>query len=241
MINTNLVGKKCLVTGATGGIGKEISMELARNSCELFLTSTNKVKLKKLEKEIFKVNSKLKVYSFHGDLSKKEDIEKIIKKVRSTIDKIDILINNAGIFPVNLLDDSKIEDFEKCFAINVKAPFVLSKEFSKDMKGERWGRIVNIGSSSSYSGFKKNSIYCASKHALLGFSRSLFEELKEYNIRSICISPGSVKTKMGKKVKNQNYETFLNPKQIAEMILTIISLDSEMIIPELRLHRMMMK
>ena len=237
MINS-LIGKKCFITGATGGIGKEICFKLAESHCELFLTSTNEKKLKKLEKDILKINDKLKVYSFHIDLSKKQDLEKIIKNVRNTIKKIDVLINNAGVFPVNLLGNSKIEDFEKCFAINVKAPFILSKEFSKDMKKKKWGRIVNIGSSSSYSGFKENSIYCASKHALLGFSRSLSDELKKHNIRCICISPGSVKTKMGKKVKNQNYETFLDPTQIAEMVVTTISLDNEMIVPELRLHRM---
>jgi short-subunit dehydrogenase len=237
MINDKLIGKKCFITGATGGIGKQISIELAKNSCELFLTSTNKENLKKLEKELLKINDKIKIHSIHGDLSKKQDIKKIIKNVRNTIKKIDILINNAGVFPVKFLEDSKIEDFEKCFDINVKAPFILSKEFSKDMKKNQWGRIVNIGSSSSYNGFKENSIYCASKHALLGFSRSLFEELKEHNIRCTCISPGSVKTKMGKKVKNQNYDTFLDPKQIAEMVITTISLDNEMIVPELRLHR----
>ena len=237
MINS-LIGKKCFITGATGGIGKEICFKLAESHCELFLTSTNEKKLKKLEKDILKINDKLKVYSFHIDLSKKQDLEKIIKNVRNTIKKIDVLINNAGVFPVNLLGNSKIEDFEKCFAINVKAPFILSKEFSKDMKKKKWGRIVNIGSSSSYSGFKENSIYCASKHALLGFSRSLSDELKKHNIRCICISPGSLKTKMGKKVKNQNYETFLDPTQIAEMVVTTISLDNEMIVPELRLHRM---
>ena len=109
------------------------------------------------------------------------------------------------------------------------------------MKKKQWGRIVNLGSSSSYSGFKNGSIYCTSKHAILGFSRSLHSELKEDNIRVFCISPGSVKTKMAKKSKDQNFETFLNPKQVAEFIVHAISYDNEMIADEIRLNRMIIE
>jgi 3-oxoacyl-[acyl-carrier protein] reductase len=105
------------------------------------------------------------------------------------------------------------------------------------MKKKKWGRIVNIGSSSSYDGFSETSIYSASKHAILGFSRSIQKELKSYGIRTYCISPGSIKTKMGKKIKGQKYSTFINPKEIAEVILNLVKLDKEMIITEIRLDR----
>ena len=99
------------------------------------------------------------------------------------------------------------------------------------------GRIVNIGSSSAYAGFKETSIYCGSKHALLGLSRAVYEELKEHNIRTFCISPGSVKTDMGKKVKNQNFDTFIDPKEIAEYVSFVMSFDGSMISEEIRLNR----
>jgi short-subunit dehydrogenase len=102
----------------------------------------------------------------------------------------------------------------------------------------RWGRIINIGSSSSYSGFKNGSIYCSSKHAVLGLSRALHDELKSKNVRTFCISPGSIKTEMGKISKEQNFETFLNPKEIAKYLVFIISFDSELISDEIRLNRM---
>ena len=133
-----------------------------------------------------------------------------------------------------------MDDFEKSFNVNVRAPFIFSKEFSKDMIRKKWGRIINIGSSSSYSGFKDTSIYCSSKHAILGLSRSLHSELKSKNVRTIAISPGSIQTLMGKKVKNQKFEEFIDPVEIAEILVTCLSLDKNMVIDEIRLNRMYM-
>ncbi len=81
------------------------------------------------------------------------------------------------------------------------------------MVKNKWGRIVNVGSSSAYSGFRETSIYCASKHAILGLSRAIYNELKDYNVRTFCISPGSIKTEMGKQVKNQKFDTFYPTKR----------------------------
>ena len=236
-----LKGKNCFISGATGGLGQFIASELVLNQCNLFLTSTNKTKLKKLTKELSALNSDVKINYDVCDLRKLNDVKKIIKKFRNTMGNCDILINCAGILPIKPLSKTLVSDYDSCFNVNVKAPFLLSKEFSNDMKKKKWGRIVNIGSSSSYDGFSETSIYSASKHAILGFSRSIQKELKSYGIRTCCISPGSIKTKMGKQIKGQNYSTFINPKEIAEAILNLIQFDKEMMIPEIRLDRIEQK
>ena len=84
-------------------------------------------------------------------------------------------------------------------------------------------------------------LYCASKHALLGFSRALHDELKKYNIRTYCVSPSGVKTEMGKLIKNQNFDTFIDPREIAEYVVFICSFDGEMISDEIRLNRMVIE
>ncbi len=242
MISSSIIkGKNCFISGATGGLGKSIATELVLNQCNLFLTSTKKTKLKKLKKELSAVNSDIIINYDVCDLRKLNDVKKIIKKFRSTMGNCDILINCAGILPIKSLSKTLVSDYDSCFNVNVKAPFLLSKEFSNDMKKKKWGRIVNIGSSSSYDGFSETSIYSASKHAILGFSRSIQKELKSYGIRTCCISPGSIKTKMGKQIKGQNYSTFINPKEIAEAILNLIQFDKEMMIPEIRLDRIEQK
>ena len=237
-MNQILHGKNCLITGATGGLGKEIAKEFAKNGCNLFLTGRNNEKLSSLKNELENDVSEIKIDFEDADLSDADEIQKLIEKVKGAFSNIDILVNCAGVFPVKLLSDSTIDDFEKCFSVNVKAAFVLCKEFSQGMISKKWGRIVNIASSSAYAGFKNTSIYCSSKHALLGLSRSLHSELKEYNVRTFCVSPGSIKTPMGKSVTGQNYETFLNPNEIAELIVHLVSFDNEMISQEIQLSRM---
>ena len=237
-MNQILRGKNCLITGATGGLGKEIAKEFAKNGCNLFLTGRNNDKLNSLKNELENSVNEIKIDFEDADLSDDGEIQKLVEKVKNTFVNIDILVNCAGVFPVKLLSDSTIEDFEKCFGVNVKAAFVLCKEFSQGMISKKWGRIINIASSSAYAGFKNTSIYCSSKHALLGLSRSLHSELKEYNVRTFCVSPGSIKTPMGKSVTGQNYETFLNPNEIAELIVRLVSFDNEMISQEIQLSRM---
>jgi len=237
-MNQILRGKNCLITGATGGLGKEIAREFAKNGCNLFLTGRNNDKLNSLKNELENSVNEIKIDFEDADLSDDGEIQKLIEKVKNTFVNIDILVNCAGIFPVKLLSDSTVEDFENCFSVNVKAAFILCKEFSQGMISKKWGRIINIASSSAYAGFKNTSIYCSSKHALLGLSRSLHSELKEYNVRTFCVSPGSIKTSMGKSVIGQNYETFLNPNEIAELIVRLVSFDNEMISQEIQLSRM---
>ena len=210
---------------------------MSEYDCNLFLVGKNKNKLSILKKEITNKNKAIKVEFGIVDLTKDHSINNLIKKIRKNFGMIDILINTSGLFIVKSLENSSIQEFDQCFKINVRSPFIFSKEFSKDMKKKKWGRIINIGSSSSYSGFKNGTVYCSSKHSLLGLSRALYAELKEYGIRTYCISPGSTKTKMGKLSKEQNFETFLNPNEIAEYLAFVISFDKELISEEIKLNR----
>jgi len=239
-MNQILQGKNCLITGATGGLGKEIVKEFAKNGCNLFLTGRNNEKLNSLKNEL--ENDKIKIDFEAADLSDIDDIQKLIDKTKKVFSNIDILVNCAGIFPVKLLSDSTVEDFEKCFSVNVKAAFILSKEFSQGMISKKWGRIINIASSGAYNGRRKTVIYRASKHALLGLSRSIHNELKEHNVRTFCVSPGPIKTSMGYDIiKNENpderFDSFMNPDEIAEFIVYLISFDNEMVSEEIRLSR----
>jgi len=241
-MNQILRGKNCLITGATGGLGKEIAKEFAKNGCNLFLTGRNNKKLNSLKSELENDVSEIKIDFEDADLSDDSEIHKLIEKVKGVFANIDILVNCAGVFPVKLLSDSTIEDFEKCFSVNVKAAFVLCKEFSQGMISKKWGRIINIASSGAYNGRSKTVVYRASKHALLGLSRSLHSELKEHNVRTFCVSPGPIKTSMGHDiVKNENpderFDSFMNPNEIAEFIAYLVSFDNEMVSEEIRLSR----
>lgn len=233
-----LNNKNCFITGATGGLGREIAKQLIQNNCNLFLTARSEQKLKKLKSELDEINTNnYKIIYSTCDLTKDYQIKKTIKSIRKSLHHVDILVNCAGIFQIKSISQASLEDFDKILAVNIRAPFLFCKEFSLDMMKQKWGRIINIGSSSSYSGFKNGSIYCSSKHAMLGLSRSLFAELKEHNVRIYSVSPGSMKTKMARLSKDQDYETFLSPAEVAKYIEFIIQFDGNLISEEIRLNR----
>ena len=227
-----LRGKNCLITGATGGIGSCIAKRMAEEGCNLFLTSTNKEKLKSLRGELQHL-----IDYMSCDLNSVEAIEFLIEFLKDYW-SIDILINCTGVYIINPLEELSLEDYETTMNVNMRAAFLFSKAFVPGMVEQKWGRIVNIASVAAYNGYRNNSIYCASKHALLGFSRALHEELREHNIRVFCISPGATKTPMGGKINREDANTFIKPEEIADYIAQIISFDSTMISEEVRLNRM---
>jgi len=234
-------GKNCLITGATGGLGTAISMEMAALGCNLFLTSRLDSKLEILKERIQK-ESNVEVFCHSGNLHSDIDVQNIIFEVRNAMDSISVLVNCAGIFIIKDIENSTIRDYEETLKVNVKAPFVFCKEFSKDMVNQKWGRIVNIGSSSSYNGNQNTVLYCLSKHALLGLSKSINEGLKGHNVRVFCVSPSSMmNTDMSIQVKDQDHSTFLDPNDVAKYISFIISFDGNLTCDETRLNRMIIR
>jgi len=237
-------GKRALVTGATGGLGSEISLQLIKNGCSVFLLGTNLNKLEKLHLKLDRINK-----ASHGPCgTAKLEYQcldfcnlKSLQEFLEENNKFDILINCAGIFPIVNLYNSSMADYDRCFDINVRAPFLLSKICSENMKENNWGRIVNIGSSSSYNGSEDTGLYCASKHALLGLSRSFYKELKPHNVRVYTVSPGSIQTEMGANDTRQDFSTFLNPSEVAEYVLYVMSQDNELIADEIRLNRVVVR
>ena len=162
-MNNILKNKNVLITGATGGVGVELCSQFKESGANLFITSKNHNRIQKL-------GEKLECEYVESDFN--IGTEDLISYIRNTIGTIDILVNCAGVFISNELSELTIEDFDTIFNINVKAPFVLMKEFSKDMKKNQWGRIINIGSNSAYVGAAENTLYCSSKHAI--FNPCLF-------------------------------------------------------------------
>jgi len=240
MFDTKILrNKTAFVSGATGGIGKEISISLAKCGCNLFLTDVDEKELQNLSVEVSLHN--VTVYYKAADLKSEKHMYGVVKKAKELYGSIDIVINSAGVFPNINLFDSGSDDYTNTMNINFYSAFIFTQEFAKDMVGKKWGRVVNIGSSSAYSGFGGTSLYCASKHALLGFSRSIHDELKRYNVRPFCISPSSTQSKMGLATPNQDYNTFIDPSDIARYVVFVISFDGNLVSEELLLKRMVVK
>ena len=225
--------RSAVMTGASGGLGEQIALRLASEGWDIFLLGRDKGRLREVFLKIQTKYPSIQAKQCVVDFSKESDIDSFLSEDMA----VDILINCAGVFPVKSLCDSTPHDYKTCFDINVKAPFLLSQKFSKGMANRKWGRIVNICSSSSYQGSPENGLYCASKHALLGLSRSQYLELKPHNVRVFSVSPGSIQTEMGETVPHQDFSTFMRAEEVADYIIYIIKFDSEMISEEVRLNR----
>ena len=233
--------KNVLVTGAYGGLGEAlVRYYLAKNN-NVCLLGRDSSRLRDLAISLQNNNEhNNKIYFESCDLSDTASIQPAACRIKENFGNIDILINCAGTFPINELQNTSLSEFQDCVNVNLIAPFVLTREFSKEMKSNNWGRIINIASSSAYGAGPKTSAYCASKHALLGFSRSLFKELKPDNIRVFCVSPGSIQTEMGRDVEKlgQDYDTFMTPDEVAEYVYCVTSFDGHMISEEIKLNRL---
>ena len=182
--------KKILITGATGGIGKELVKRFVSLEGSVLATGTKTEKLDILKKEFPNIN----ILKF--DISDHSKIEEFIENVTSQLTGLDILINNAGINVDNLSLRMKDEEWKKVIDINLGSTFLLCKYGLKKMLKNKYGRVVNITSVVGHTGNLGQANYSASKAGIIGMSKSLAIEYARKNITINCVSPGFIKSKM---------------------------------------------
>lgn len=186
--------KKIIITGASKGIGRKIAERLAKNH-DLALIARSQDLLKNLKTKIEKSGGNALI--FKADITKKEEVEEAIEKFMEKLGHIDVLINNAGIGDFKRVDQFTLEEVKYMFEVNVFGTFLCTKQVVPAMIKRKQGQIINIASIAGLSGFKGGSAYAASKFAVVGFSESLREDLKEHGIAVSIVCPGSVNTGFG--------------------------------------------
>ena len=194
-----LEGKNILITGASRGIGNGIAVTLASHGANIFFTYVNsKNSAIVLEKKIEKLGVNVK--SYKSDASSFDESHKLVKDVINDFERIDVLINNAGITKDNLLLRMSEDDFDKVISVNLKSVFNMSKAMQKIFLKQRSGVFIHISSVVGIKGNAGQSNYAASKSGIIGFSKSLALELGSRNIRSNVIAPGFIETEMTDKL-----------------------------------------
>ena len=195
----DISGKIAIVTGGSGGIGEAISLKLAQAGASVFVVNRNKEKGMKLVDEINKVG---KAFHFQADISKINDIEDMVNFVYDKFNRIDILVNCAGVnFKKSIVEVTE-EDWDKTLDINLKGLFFCCQKVGKIMIQQRYGKIVNIGSIQGEDVLPLRSSYIASKGGVKQLTKSFATEWAKYNININTVSPGVVKTEMATELLN---------------------------------------
>jgi len=222
----SLSGKTAIVTGASRGIGLAIAKTLAREGVKLGLLSRSKPDI---------------CGEFVScDFAELEQIPGAVQKLVERLGQVDYLINNAGTFLESSATEMKLADWDRIMRVNLTAPFLVTREVLPCMIARRQGRIANISSTAGVQGHLHQSAYCASKHGLLGFARSLAMELKPHKIHVYTLSPGGVDTDLIKgtylaeRLKGQ---PMIEPHDIAEMVVFLLRQPENLDLPEIIVRR----
>lgn len=191
-----LNGKTALITGASKGIGEAIAHSFAQNGIQtLLLLARNTEKLIEVKQKI-ENETNTKVNVFTCDMCNREAIKETVTTIKQQLHKIDILVNNAGIMLEGVLKMVRPDAIEKMFETNVYGPIFLTQMATSSMVTNRQGSVINISSIIGTHGNAGNSVYSASKSAIIGFTKSLCKELAALNIRVNAIAPGFIATDM---------------------------------------------
>lgn len=231
-----LHGKIAIVTGASRGIGREISLGFAREGATVVLAARAMELLEKVARQVNDCGQKAHVVSL--ELQDENSIKNLVKTVADKFGKLDILVNNAGITHSGKLEDTTTEDWDRVMRINARGPFILCREALGLLTKAERGYIVNISSVVGIKGYPLQSAYTASKHVLRGMSISLAEELGGSNIRVHVICPGGVDTEMVSRVRPDiNKDELIGPAEIAELVLYLVTHKGNAIVDEVRMRR----
>jgi len=222
--------KVVIVTGAARGIGKATAIELLEAGFFTALCSRNIQTMASLETEISSFAGNFMISSV--DISVEEEVREFISSVAEKKGRIDVLINNAGVVHTGPVEKTSAEQWDEMMSVNAKGAFLMVKHSLPFMP--RGGHIVNIGSNASKKGFPGWAAYCASKFAVLGFTNSLREEVRDRGIKVSAVLPGPTKTDIWDSLPGEWDRTkMMSPEITAKTVLSVINQPLEANIDEI--------
>ncbi len=215
-----------VITGASRGIGKAIAEKFLQVNHRVIICSRDSAKLEALRQTY------PSLITFVCDVSDKHSIAQFGDFVLQTFEQIDVLINNAGIFIPGKLTEENDEVLEDTLRTNLLSAYYLTKKLSPRMKAQQHGFIINMCSVASIKAYENGGSYAISKFALLGFSKTLREELKPYNIKVTSILPGATLTDSWAGVDLPETR-FSTPEDIALLVYTITQISPFSVVEEI--------
>ncbi|MHC4694155.1 MAG: SDR family oxidoreductase [Planctomycetota bacterium] len=231
-----LAEKVAIVTGASRGIGKAISLALAKEAATVVLAARAIDKMNETAKLITAAGGKAQIIP--TELTDENSIKNLVKATGERFGRLDILINNAGVTHSAKLQETLTEDLDRCFNINARAPFILCREALPLLNKAEAAYIINIASVVGVKAYPLQSAYTASKHALRGMTMALAEETRGTNIRVHLLCPGGVDTELVQNVRPDiKKQDLMQPEEIAELVLYLLTHRGNAVVDELHIRR----
>lgn len=235
-MQVDLGGQVALVTGSSQGMGRSIGIGLAEAGAKVVLTARNRTKLEAVRNEIASQGGQADV--IQADLSVDEDILRMFDELSKRCGRLDILVNNAGIGLWGKLVDFPMEKFDRIMAVNVRGLYLCCQQAMRMMIPRNKGFIINVSSVVGFKGYPNQSAYTASKHAVMGITKSLAVEAQEHNICVSAILPGGVDTDfIGEARPDLDRSILIPPEDIARCVLFLLSLSDRAMVDQIYIRR----
>jgi 3-oxoacyl-[acyl-carrier protein] reductase len=212
-----------LITGASKGIGKAISLNMASNGHNLALCARNLKDLQDLKAEILRLYPSVQVFIKEVDCSQKKAVQQFASLSLSALGQIDVLVNNVGVFVPSFILDEEDDALDLHMRTNVYAPYYLYKKLASLMKERRFGYIFNICSVASIETIVNAGSYCVTKSALLSLNHIMRKEMMDYEVKVTAILPGSTLTNSWAGTSISSDE-FIQPEDVALTIDQIMKM-----------------
>ncbi len=224
------MNKIIVITGGTKGIGKAIIKKFAAEGFDVATCARNADDLRQLKLEI-ENNYDVRLYTIQTDVSKREEINRFIQSIKDDFGNPLVLVNNAGVFIPGAIHKEEEGALEKMINTNLYSAYHITRGFIEGMTSEKSGHVFNICSTASIIPYVNGGSYCISKFALLGMSKVLREEMKEFGVRVTSILPGATLTASWDGVDLPK-ERFMKSEDVAEVVWNAYSMSDHTVMEE---------
>jgi 3-oxoacyl-[acyl-carrier protein] reductase len=222
-----------LITGATEGIGRATAFALGRAGFRVGIVARTEAKVREVVQHLKEEG--IEAAGAAADVGQPDQVTPAVDQLTRTLGELQVLVNNAGVLIAKPFEELTLEDWDSTMATNVRSLYLWTRALLPAMRRRRQGAIVNVASLAGRNGFVGGTAYTASKHAVLGFSRSLMLETRKDNIRVIAICPGSVATEMmrDQPMLKADPQKVLQPEDVAATIVHALGLPERAMVSEL--------
>jgi 3-oxoacyl-[acyl-carrier protein] reductase len=232
----NLEGSRCVVTGGSTGIGLSTARQLAEAGARVAICARTSETLEAAAIELRETGAE--ILAIQADIGQEDGVDSLVRAVNDAWGGTDLLVNNAGIGIFGTFLDLDIDDYDQVFAVNVRGLFLCSRAFAAGMVERGDGVIVNVASLAGKNAFAGGAIYAASKHAVMGMSKSMMLDLRPHGVRVLTVCPGTVYTPFFDRVDQFNpvEEKSLQADDVAEMILHVVRVSDRATVSEFEIR-----